>query len=65
MDWKLERIVVPVSDDGRERGLPLRVRPAGAGADPERAPYNSFPSFSDPDGNGWTVQEVPRATSPA
>ena len=31
------------------------------GADPERRDYNSFFSFSDPDGNGWMVQEVSRA----
>jgi catechol 2,3-dioxygenase-like lactoylglutathione lyase family enzyme len=30
------------------------------GADPERRSYNSFLSFSDPDGNGWLVQEVKR-----
>ena len=29
------------------------------GPDPERGKYNSFLSFSDPDGNGWMVQEVP------
>jgi predicted enzyme related to lactoylglutathione lyase len=28
------------------------------GPDPERRDYNSFLSFSDPDGNGWLVQEV-------
>lgn len=28
------------------------------GPDPERADYGSFLSFSDPDGNGWLVQEV-------
>ncbi len=28
------------------------------GPDPERASYNSFLTFSDPDGNGWLVQEV-------
>jgi catechol 2,3-dioxygenase-like lactoylglutathione lyase family enzyme len=31
------------------------------GHDPERRDYNSFISFSDPDGNGWLVQEVKRA----
>ena len=30
------------------------------GPDPERADYNSFLSFRDPDGNGWMVQEVRR-----
>jgi hypothetical protein len=28
------------------------------GPDPQHASYNSFLSFSDPDGNGWLVQEV-------
>jgi len=28
------------------------------GADPERRSYGSFLSFSDPDGNGWVLQEV-------
>ena len=28
------------------------------GPDPQRADYNSFFDFSDPDGNGWLVQEV-------
>jgi predicted enzyme related to lactoylglutathione lyase len=30
-----------------------------AGPDPGRGDYESFLSFSDPDGNGWLVQEVP------
>ena len=29
-----------------------------AGHDPARASYNSFMSFSDPEGNTWLVQEV-------
>jgi catechol 2,3-dioxygenase-like lactoylglutathione lyase family enzyme len=28
------------------------------GADPQRRDYASFASFSDPDGNGWVLQEV-------
>ena len=28
------------------------------GPDPKRATYASFASFSDPDGNGWLLQEV-------
>jgi predicted enzyme related to lactoylglutathione lyase len=31
------------------------------GPDPERRNYGSFLAFSDPDGNGWLVQEVRRA----
>ncbi|HEX6930731.1 MAG TPA: VOC family protein [Streptosporangiaceae bacterium] len=30
------------------------------GPDPKRASYDSFVSFSDPEGNGWLVQEVTR-----
>ena len=30
------------------------------GPDPEHRDYGSFLSFSDPDGNGWLVQEVNR-----
>lgn len=33
------------------------------GPDPERSDYNSWIAFSDPDGNGWLVQEV-RGSSP-
>jgi catechol 2,3-dioxygenase-like lactoylglutathione lyase family enzyme len=29
-----------------------------SGADPEHRSYRSFISFSDPDGNGWLLQEV-------
>jgi catechol 2,3-dioxygenase-like lactoylglutathione lyase family enzyme len=28
------------------------------GPDPERTSYNSYASFEDPDGNGWTLQEI-------
>jgi catechol 2,3-dioxygenase-like lactoylglutathione lyase family enzyme len=35
-------------------GIGLRV----SGAQPERLSYSSFASFSDPDGNGWLLQEV-------
>lgn len=33
------------------------------GPDPQRADYGTFLSFSDPDGNGWLVQEVPSRPS--
>jgi hypothetical protein len=29
-----------------------------AGVDPQRGSYGSFASFSDPDGNGWMLQEI-------
>jgi catechol 2,3-dioxygenase-like lactoylglutathione lyase family enzyme len=31
------------------------------GPDPERRDYGSYLSFSDPDGNGWVVQEATRS----
>jgi catechol 2,3-dioxygenase-like lactoylglutathione lyase family enzyme len=30
------------------------------GPDPERSRYNSFSSFTDPDGNTWVLQEAPK-----
>ncbi|MET8952038.1 VOC family protein [Streptomyces sp. NPDC004533] len=29
-----------------------------SGPDPDRTSYGSYASFSDPDGNGWVLQEV-------
>lgn len=33
-------------------------KPAVGGVDPQRHSYASFATFSDPDGNGWVLQEV-------
>jgi catechol 2,3-dioxygenase-like lactoylglutathione lyase family enzyme len=33
-------------------------KPPQSGPDPERRSYFSYASFSDPDGNGWLLQEV-------
>lgn len=33
------------------------------GPDPNRADYDSFSSFTDPDGNGWVIQEVHHSAS--
>jgi catechol 2,3-dioxygenase-like lactoylglutathione lyase family enzyme len=55
-------------------GTVCRFRDAGAGdrapgPAPERGSYGSYVSFSDPDGNGWLLQEVtdrlPGRTDPA
>ena len=35
-------------------GLPARL----PGPDPDGATYASFATFSDPDGNGWLLQEI-------
>ena len=39
---------------------PFHFGPQGQqpGPDPQRQSYNSFAAFSDPDGNGWLLQEV-------
>lgn len=43
-----------------EGGVFHHAGPEGrvAGADPKRSDYGSFASFSDPDGNGWVLQEI-------
>jgi catechol 2,3-dioxygenase-like lactoylglutathione lyase family enzyme len=62
-------LVVADLDAARRRLLDGRVPVSDAyhfesgvqceGPDPARGDYGSFLSFSDPDGNGWLVQEVP------
>ena len=54
---------VEVSEVFHERGLGGRFHPAGAddrvsSPAPDHKSYGSFASFSDPDGNGWLLQEV-------
>ncbi len=54
---------VEVSEVFHEQGLGARFHPAGAddrasGPAPDHESYGSFVSFSDPDGNGWLLQEV-------
>lgn len=45
---------------GVEVSEPFHFGPEGqtTGLDPNRADYGTFLSLSDPDGNGWLVQEV-------
>jgi catechol 2,3-dioxygenase-like lactoylglutathione lyase family enzyme len=51
---------VEVSDVFHEGTLGDRFRDAGrvAGPSPDRSTYGSFAAFSDPDGNGWLLQEI-------
>jgi len=77
VDWKLELVIVPVSDVDAaraelvERGTDASeifhfdARGQQPGPDPQRADFGSFLSFSDPDGTGWMVQEVGRGAPPA
>ena len=56
--------IVAARDELRARGVEVsevfHFGPGGqeTGADPDRRDYGSFASFSDPDGNGWLLQEV-------
>jgi catechol 2,3-dioxygenase-like lactoylglutathione lyase family enzyme len=66
-------LIVPDIDAARAELVERRVDvsevfhfgPGGQvpGPDPQRRDYGSYLSFSDPDGNGWLVQEVGRARS--
>ncbi|HUA49700.1 MAG TPA: VOC family protein [Solirubrobacteraceae bacterium] len=54
---------IEVSEVFHEGAAGARFHPAGAGdrvsgPAPEHRSYGSFASFSDPDGNGWLLQEV-------
>jgi catechol 2,3-dioxygenase-like lactoylglutathione lyase family enzyme len=61
--------IVAVRDDLVARGIdvsePFHFGPEGqvAGVDPERRDYGTFATFSDPDGNGWLLQEVRTRTT--
>ena len=68
MDWKLEVVVVPVTDVERakrfysEQVVPDIQAARAQLADRVDGPgdrWNSFIFFRDPDGNGWAVQEHP------
>jgi catechol 2,3-dioxygenase-like lactoylglutathione lyase family enzyme len=58
----LEAARADLASRGVEISEPFHFGTRGrtAGLDPERRNYSSFASFSDPDGNGWMVQEVKR-----
>jgi hypothetical protein len=51
---------VTVTDTFHFDGGKLTAEPQGRtpGPDPERRSYLSFAAFTDPDGNGWLLQEV-------
>jgi catechol 2,3-dioxygenase-like lactoylglutathione lyase family enzyme len=61
--------IVATREELVERGIDVTEVYHGAGSpffpanripgpDPERKSYSSYASFEDPDGNGWTLQEI-------
>jgi uncharacterized glyoxalase superfamily protein PhnB len=56
IDWRLELIQVPVSDIDRAREQ-LLARGVEVG-DVQDFPWGRFVFFTDPDGNGWAVQQA-------
>jgi catechol 2,3-dioxygenase-like lactoylglutathione lyase family enzyme len=56
----IEKAIAELSVNGVEISEPFHFGEAGQtpGLDPNRADYDSFATFSDPDGNGWLLQEV-------
>jgi catechol 2,3-dioxygenase-like lactoylglutathione lyase family enzyme len=49
---------IEVTDVYHGMGSPFFPQARIPGPDPDRTSYSSYASFQDPDGNGWTLQEV-------
>jgi catechol 2,3-dioxygenase-like lactoylglutathione lyase family enzyme len=49
---------VEVTEVYHGQGSPFFPQARIPGPDPDHTSYNSYASFEDPDGNGWTLQEV-------
>lgn len=61
----IEKAVAELSERGIECD-PIRHMGAAGwedGPDPDRKKYGSYSAFTDPDGNGWILQEVGAATT--
>ncbi len=56
----IEAARVELVDRGVDVSEPFHFGPEGqtTGVSPERTDYGTFMSLSDPDGNGWLIQEV-------
>ena len=57
---EIEATRAELMNRGVDVSEPFHFGPKGqaSGLNTERADYNSFVSFSDPDGNGWLIQEM-------
>ena len=60
MNLKLEAtsFPFPTRRSRGERAVPFGPEGQTPDLDPARADYHSFMAFSNPDGNGWLIQEV-------
>ena len=56
----IEAAQVELRARGVEVGEVRHVEPSGEWADGKGGDWNAFLFFSDPDGNGWAIQESPR-----
>jgi catechol 2,3-dioxygenase-like lactoylglutathione lyase family enzyme len=56
----IEAVRAELVGNGVDVSEPFHFGPTGQepGLDPDRRDYGTFASFSDPDGNGWLLQEV-------
>ena len=48
----------PVHSSRFGGGFHAGTKARAPGPDPQRRSYGSYASFSDPDGNGWLLQEI-------
>jgi predicted enzyme related to lactoylglutathione lyase len=63
MDWKLELMAIPVSDVDRAKAFYVDQAGLARGvevSDVQDFPWGRFVFFSDPDGNKWSVQQLPQ-----
>jgi catechol 2,3-dioxygenase-like lactoylglutathione lyase family enzyme len=56
----IEKTVTELTERGVETNPIVHMNLEGTfdGPDPERTDYGSYSGFTDPDGNGWMLQEV-------
>lgn len=53
------QVVVPSADEARS----LLLNAGVAATEVDEQPWGRFVTFTDPDGNGWTLQELPARNS--
>lgn len=70
MDWKIELVFVPVTDVDRAKefyvdklgSTPTTTAPCTKGVDADgvdEQEWGRFVTLTDPDGNRWTLQQLP------